>query len=159
LIVGQIGGFYNLVAFVSAFLLVRFTNRFGPKMVHSACLILAGIGMISIPLINDRLILLIPMLGIGVAWASMMGNPYIMLAGSIPPERTGVYMGIFNMFIVIPMMIQIFTLPLYYNSWLNGNPENVIRLAGVLLIAAAIAVLFVKVERGVKAGIGPVGGH
>jgi len=159
LIVGQIGGFYNLIAFISAFVLVRFTNRFGPKVVHSVCLILAGIGMITIPLINDRLILLIPMLGVGLAWASMMGNPYIMLAGSIPPERTGVYMGIFNMFIVIPMMIQIFTLPLYYNTWLEGNPENVIRLAGALLIAAAIAVLFVKVQGGIKAGVGPVGGH
>ncbi len=158
LIVGQIGGFYNLIAFIAAFVLVRFTNRFGPKAVHSVCLILAGIGMISIPLINDRLLLLIPMVGIGLAWASMMGNPYIMLAGSIPPERTGVYMGIFNMFIVIPMMIQIFTLPLYYNTWLKGNPENVIRLAGALLIVAAIAVLFVKVARNVKTDGMPVGG-
>lgn len=144
LIVGQIGGFYNFISFLSAFLLVRFTNRFGPQKVHSVSLILAGIGMLCIPLIQDRWLLLIPMIGIGIAWASMMGNPYIMLAGSIPEERTGVYMGIFNMFIVIPMMIQIFTLPLFYNSWLQGNPENVIRLAGALLLAAAIAVLFVK---------------
>jgi hypothetical protein len=55
------------------------------------------------------------------AWASMMGNPYLMLAGSVSPERFGVYMGIFNMFIVIPMMIQIFTLPLYHEVWLGGN--------------------------------------
>jgi maltose/moltooligosaccharide transporter len=99
------------------------------------------------------------MIGVGMAWASLMGNPYIMLAGSIPPERTGVYMGIFNMFIVIPMMIQIFTLPLFYNSWLNGNPENVIRLAGVLLIAAAVAVLFVKIKKSdTSAASMPVGG-
>ena len=84
------------------------------------------------------------MIGVGLAWASMIGNPYVMLAGSIPPERVGVYMGIFNMFIVIPMMIQIFTLPLFYDSWLGGNPENVIRLAGSLLICGAVAVLFVK---------------
>ena len=84
------------------------------------------------------------MVGVGLAWASIMGNPYVMLAGSIPQERVGVYMGIFNMFIVIPMMIQIFTLPLYYKSLLGGNPENVIRLAGALLICAAVAVLFVK---------------
>jgi len=75
-----------------------------------------------------------------------MGNPYVMLAGCIPAHRTGVYMGIFNMFIVIPMMIQIFTLPLFYNSWLGGNPENVIRLAGAFLLIAAVAVLFVKLE-------------
>ena len=82
----------------------------------------------------------------------MMGNPYVMLAGCIPQERVGVYMGIFNMFIVIPMMIQIFTLPLFYDSWLGGNPENVIRLAGALLICGAVATLFVKL--GAAAGAG-----
>jgi maltose/moltooligosaccharide transporter len=101
--------------------------------------------MICIPLIDSMPLLLIPMLGIGICWASMMGNPYIMLAGCIPQERSGVYMGIFNMFIVIPMLIQIFTMPFYYNSLLGGNPENVIRLAGSFMICGAIAVLFVKV--------------
>ena len=100
--------------------------------------------MLAIPAITDRWLLFIPMIGVGLAWASMMGNPYVMLAGSIPQERVGVYMGIFNMFIVIPMMIQIFTLPLFYESLLGGNPENVIRLAGGLLICAAVAVLFVR---------------
>ena len=95
--------------------------------------------------IRDRLF--VPMIGIGLAWASIMGNPYVMLAGCIPPERTGVYMGIFNMFIVLPMIIQIFTLPLYYRSLLGGNPENVIRLAGVLMLCGAVAVLFVKIKK------------
>ncbi len=147
LINGQVGGFYNFVAFVAAFAMVPFTNRFGPKISHSLSLLLAGIAMICIPLIRDRFLLFIPMIGVGIAWASMMGNPYIMLAGSIPRERTGVYMGIFNMFIVIPMMIQIFTLPLFYSSWLGGNPENVIRLAGALLLLGSIAVLFVTVKK------------
>jgi maltose/moltooligosaccharide transporter len=83
-----------------------------------------------------------------VAWASIMGNPYVMLAGAIPPERAGVYMGIFNMFIVIPMLIQNLTLPLLYNSVLGGQPDNVIRLAGALLACAAVAVLFVKNDEG-----------
>lgn len=148
LINGQVGGFYNFVAFIGAFALVPFTKRLGPKVMHSFCLTLAGIGMMFIPSIDDKAVLFIPMIGIGLAWASMMGNPYIMLAGCIPPERTGVYMGIFNMFIVIPMMIQIFTLPLFYNSLLSGNPENVIRLAGGLLLLGAIAVLFVKIKQG-----------
>jgi maltose/moltooligosaccharide transporter len=100
--------------------------------------------MLALPGITDRALLFIPMVGVGVAWASMMGNPYVMLARSIPPERVGVYMGIFNMFIVIPMMIQIFTLPLFYQSWLGGHPENVIRLAGGLLLCAAVACLFVR---------------
>ncbi|MEP7002308.1 MAG: hypothetical protein ABI969_17595, partial [bacterium] len=90
--------------------------------------------------------LFLPMIGVGLAWASIMGNPYVMLAGCIPQERVGVYMGIFNMFIVIPMMIQIFTLPLFYNAWLGGEPGNVIRLAGALLLCAAVAATFVRVK-------------
>ena len=149
LVNGQIGGFYNFIAFVGAFAMVPFTKRFGPKIMHAFCLTLAGFAMLSIPAITDRTLLFVPMIGVGLAWASIMGNPYVMLAGSIPQERVGVYMGIFNMFIVIPMMIQIFTLPLYYNSLLGGNPANVIRLAGALLLCAAVAVLFVKtVKRG-----------
>ncbi|MES2322445.1 MAG: MFS transporter [Pseudomonadota bacterium] len=144
---GQVGAFYNFIAFIAAFALVPFTRRFGPKVMHSVCLALAGIGMLAIPSISTPALLFIPMVGLGLAWASIMGNPYIMLAGSIPPERTGVYMGIFNMFIVIPMIIQIFTLPLYYRSWLGGNPENVIMLAGVLMLCAALAVLRVKTGR------------
>jgi maltose/moltooligosaccharide transporter len=147
LVNGQIGGFYNFVAFVAAFAMVPFTRRLGPKVVHAVCLTLAGAAMLAIPAIESRALLFVPMLGIGLAWASIMGNPYVMLAGSIPPERVGVYMGIFNMFIVIPMMIQIFTLPLYYERWLGGNPENVIRLAGVLLVCAAVSVLFVRTAR------------
>jgi maltose/moltooligosaccharide transporter len=144
LINGRIGGFYNAVAFVAAFTLVPCVRRIGPQRSHAICLMLAGLGMICLPLIQTPALLFVPMIGVGLAWASMMGNPYVMLAGSIPAHRTGVYMGIFNMFIVIPMMIQIFTLPLFYHTWLGGNPANVIRLAGGLLLCAAIAVLFVR---------------
>ena len=144
LVNGQIGGFYNFVAFLAAFGLVPFTRRFGPKVMHAICLTLAGIGMLCLPMIHDRWLLFIPMLGVGLAWASIMGNPYIMLAGSITPERAGVYMGIFNMFIVIPMILQMLTLPLYYEAWLASDPRNVIRLAGALLLCAAVAVLLVR---------------
>jgi maltose/moltooligosaccharide transporter len=84
------------------------------------------------------------MIGMGLSWASMMGNPYIILAGSIPPKQTGVYMGIFNMFIVIPMLLQNLTMPLYYESWLDNNPINAMKLAGVMLILGAICTMFIK---------------
>jgi maltose/moltooligosaccharide transporter len=100
--------------------------------------------MLAIPGLSQKAWLFIPMIGIGLGWASIMGNPYVMLATSIPPERTGVYMGIFNMFIVIPMLIQSVTLPLFYQRWLGGDPRNVVLLAGALLLAAAVATLFVK---------------
>jgi maltose/moltooligosaccharide transporter len=142
---GQIGGFYNFVAFIAAFAMVPFTRRLGAKPVHAVCLALAGIGMWAIPAIRDKAWLFVPMIGVGLAWGSIMGNPYVLLAGSIPPERAGVYMGIFNMFIVIPMLIQSLTLPLFYDSLLGGRPDNVIRLAGTLLLVAAVCVLFVRV--------------
>ena len=147
LVNGQIGGFYNFIAFVAAFALIPFTRRWGPKVMHAICLVLAGCAMLSIPLITERAWLFVPMIGVGFAWASIMANPYVMLAGCIPAARVGVYMGIFNMFIVIPMMIQIFTLPLYYNAWLGGRPENVIRLAGALLICAALSLVFVRTAK------------
>ncbi len=151
LINGQIGGFYNAIACVAAFALVPFTRRLGAKPVHAACLTLAGLGLLWLPHIQTKALLFVPMLGMGLAWASVMGNPYVMLAGCIPAHRTGVYMGIFNMFIVIPMMIQIFTLPLFYRSLLGGDPSNVIRLAGALLLCAAVATLLVRTSPAAEA--------
>jgi len=141
---GQIGGFYNVVAFVAAFAMVPFTRRFGAKWVHAFALACAAAGMWALPGIHSKALLFLPMIGVGLAWGSIMGNPYVLLAGSIPPERAGVYMGIFNMFIVIPMLIQSLTLPLLYDGLLQGRPENVLRLAGVLLGLAALCVLRVK---------------
>jgi maltose/moltooligosaccharide transporter len=148
--VGPLGAFYNGIAFISAFGLASLAKKYGPKYIHMICLMLAGIGLLSIPYIENRNLLFIPMIGMGLSWASMMGNPYIMLAGSIPPERTGVYMGIFNMFIVIPMLLETFTIPIYYESWLGNNPVNAIILAGTLLILGAISVLFVKTTKRVE---------
>jgi maltose/moltooligosaccharide transporter len=84
--------------------------------------------------------------GLGISWASMMAMPYQLLAGSIPKEKTGVYMGIFNMFIVIPMAIQIITMQYFVYDLLGKNPINVIKLAGVFLLIGAILTLFIKVK-------------
>lgn len=141
---GQIGGFYNFVAFLSALAMLPLSRRLGARRVHAVSLVAAGIAMWCIPLVRERAWLFLPMLGIGIAWASMMGNPYVMLAGCIPPERAGVYMGIFNMFIVIPMLIQMLTVPLLYDTVLGGDPANVLRLAGTLMLLAALATLRIQ---------------
>jgi len=159
LLVGPMGAMYNFVAFIAAFILASLAKRYGPKYLHSICLALAGIGLLFIPHLQKQWQLFIPMIGMGLSWASMMGNPYIMLAGSIPPERTGVYMGIFNMFIVIPMLIETFTIPLYYKSWLGNNPTHAISLAGVLLLLASLSVLIIKVKRSEGEVLLPRGGH
>ena len=161
LLVGPLGAFYNAVAFVSAFGMAWLARRYGPKSIHGVCLLLSGLGMLLIPSIKEPNMLFIPMIGIGLCWASMMGNPYIMLAGSIPPARTGVYMGIFNMFIVIPMLIETFTIPMYYESWLGNNPVNALRLAGGLMILAAGSVYFIryKFEPNATVTLSGGGGH
>ncbi len=145
LINGQIGGFYNFVAFLSAFALVPLARRMGIKHIHALCLTAAGVGMFVLPWIHNRWLLLLPMVGVGLAWASMMGNPYAMLTSSIPAERNGIYMGLFNAFIVLPMLIESLTIPLFYNHGLGGNPDNVIRLAGVFLAIAALLVMRVRI--------------
>ena len=142
LVNGQIGGAYNAVAFLSADL---HRARDGAKPVHAACLALSGLAMLAIPTIGERAWLFVPIIGIGIGWASLMGNTYVMLADSIPAEWTGVYMGILKMFIVIPMLIQSVTMPLIYRPWLGGDPRNVLMLAGGLMITAAVATLFVRV--------------
>ncbi len=150
LVSGQIGAFYNFIAFVAALALVPFTRRIGAKPVHALCLLASGAAMLAIPQMPSETWLFVPMIGIGIGWASMMGNPYVMLADAIPPERTGVYMGIFNMFIVIPMMIQTLTLPLVYRPLLGGDPRNVLMLAGLLMIAGSAATMWVRTR---KAGL------
>jgi maltose/moltooligosaccharide transporter len=148
LLTGKVNGTYNIVTFCSAFLLAALARRAGPKIVHMVSLTLAGLGLFILPTIKDPNLLLLPMIGLGIGWASMMGTPYVMLAGSIPKERTGVYMGIFNMFIVLPMLLQTLTFSTVYKYALNSDPTNVIRLVGVLLITAAISVMFVKLKKG-----------
>jgi maltose/moltooligosaccharide transporter len=147
LVTGQVGAFYNFIAFVSAFAMVPVTRRIGAKWMHVIALSAASLAMLALPAIESRALLFVPMLGIGLAWGSMMGNPYVMLSDSIPNERVGVYMGVFNMFIVIPMLIQNLTLPLFYETLLGGNPANVIRLAGALLGCAAVACAVVSVRK------------
>ncbi|MFM9976970.1 MAG: MFS transporter [Sphingomonadaceae bacterium] len=147
LVSGQVGAFYNFIAFVAALALVPFTRRLGAKPVHALALIASGIAMLAIPQMSSEAWLFLPMIGIGIGWASMMGNPYVMLADAIPPERTGVYMGIFNMFIVVPMLIQTLTLPLIYRPLLGGDPRNVLILAGLLMIAGAAATMIVRTRQ------------
>lgn len=149
---GEIGGFYNGIAFIAAFAMVPFTRRFGPEVVHACCLTLGGIGMLFMPHIGEKALLFIPAIGIGLAWASIMGNPFVILSGAVPPERTGVYMGIFNMMIVIPMLLIAATLPFYYEPLMGGDARHVITMAGIMLMIAAVCVLWVREKRPAQAG-------
>lgn len=140
----QAGALYNFIAFVGALVLIPIVAQIGARLAHVLCLTASGIAMLLIPGVETPAALFVLMLGIGVGWAGMMGNTYVMLADCIPPERTGIYMGIFNMFIVIPMLIQTLTMPLIYGPLLGSDPRNVLMLGGVLMLAGAVATLFVK---------------
>ena len=158
----QLGAFYNLLGFAAAFAMVPVARRLGAKQIHLICLALAGIAMLILPHIGPvagtaptafaamaipelgRHLLLLPAIGLGLGWASIMGNPYVILAGSIPPERTGVYMGIFNMMIVIPMLLNGLTFGLLYHTLLHGDPRNALSFAGVLLLCASVTMIWVK---------------
>ncbi|RJT22883.1 MFS transporter [Chakrabartia godavariana] len=141
---GSLGAAYNAIAFAAALAMVPLVRKAGPRRVHAAALVAGGVGMALLPLITDPLWLILPAVGIGICWGSIMGTPYVMLASCIPAHRTGVYMGIFNMMIVIPMLINAATLPLFYHSVLGGDARHVLMLAGALLACAAVAVLRVR---------------
>jgi maltose/moltooligosaccharide transporter len=139
----QAGALYNFVAFLGALVLIPVVARLGARQVHAVCLAASGIAMLLIPGITTPAALFVLMLGIGIGWAGMMGNTYVMLADCIPPARNGIYMGIFNLFIVIPMLIQTLTMPLIYRPLLGGDPRNVLMLGGALMLVGAVATLLV----------------
>ena len=143
----QAGALYNFIAFLGALVLIPVVRKLGARSTHAFCLTASGTAMLLIPGVETPAALFMLMLGIGIGWAGMMGNTYVMLADVIPPERTGIYMGIFNMFIVIPMLIQTLTMPLFYGPLLGGDPRNVMLLGGGLMILGAIATMFVDAGR------------
>ena len=132
------------MTFSIAFSLVAFARRRGAKLVHCVCLLLAAAGLMIFPSIGNKYLLFLPIIGLGIAWASIMGVPYIMAVRMIPSTRYGVYMGIINMMIVIPMLIQSVTFGAIFSSFLGDNPSNAIRFAGLLLGLAGLTMLWIK---------------
>lgn len=155
---GEIAAFYNAIAFVTAFAMVPLVKRIGPGPLHALCLFAGGIGMVLLPNVTDKALLFVPAIGIGLAWGSIMGNPYAILTNAIPPHRTGVYMGIFNMMIVIPMLLFAIVMSSLdlgfislgfdaYKQVLGGDPRNMLMFCGACLLLAGLSVLWVREGR------------
>lgn len=142
-----VNGWYNVVTFLVAFALVGFARKYSAKWVHATCLILAAIGFLVFPTIENKNLLFFAITGFGIGWASMMGIPYLMVVSNIPKKRYGVYMGIINMMIVIPMIIQTVSFGYILKNFLNNDPRNAITFAGVLLIISAICTLFIQTNK------------
>lgn len=135
---------YNFVTMVSALFLVGFARRIGAKRVHAVALGLAALSLVWLSRIDNQYVALLPMIGVGIFWASAVGVPYLMVASMVPAKRTGVYMGILNMMIVVPMLIQTVTFGWIFQHLLDGKGSNAIMLAGVLLGIGALAMLWVN---------------
>jgi maltose/moltooligosaccharide transporter len=153
---GLVNGFYSIVTACSALFLVVMAKRYGAKWVHSASLILATMGLLAFPHLENKYLFFVPMIGLGIAWASIMGVPYILAVAAVPKNRYGVYMGIINMMIVIPMLIETFSFGAVYKTFLNSDPGTAISFAGVLLFLAAMAMLWIREVSPEDEKIGPV---
>ena len=141
---GLVNGWYNIVMFLVAFSLVYFAKKYSPKLVHAFCLVLAGLGFLAFSQIENKYLLFPAITGFGIGWASMMGIPYLMVVSSIPKERYGVYMGIINMMIVIPMLIQTLTFGYILRTFLSNDPSKAVAFGGMLLLIAAGATMLMK---------------
>jgi maltose/moltooligosaccharide transporter len=158
--VGMMNGSYNFVTMLSALFLLPLCHRYGGKKVHAGTLVLAGLSLAWLSTIETQLLTLVPMIGLGICWASMVGVPYLMVASMVPRERTGVYMGILNMMIVVPMLIQTLTFGWIFENLLGSRGTNAILLAGALLGCAALAMLWVNPPRSdEESTVLPLGGH
>ncbi len=155
---GLVNGWYNIVTFLCAFGLVWFARKYSPKLVHFGCLVLAGIGFLAFPHIGNKYLLFPAITGFGIGWASMMGIPYLMVVSKIPKERYGVYMGIINMMIVIPMFIQTTTFGYILKHFLQNDPRNAISFAGAFLLIAAALTLLIKSDQPAADMVIPMGG-
>ena len=136
-------GVYNLVAAVYALCLPLLAKFLGRKGTHAFSLLAGGLGLLSIYFIKDPALLTYSMIGVGLAWASILAMPYVILSGSIPAGKLGIYMGIFNFFITLPQIVNGIFGGFIVKHFYNGQSIYAIVLAGFLLICAAVSVLFV----------------
>ena len=144
---GLMNGTYNLVTMLTALALVPLARKISSKGVYVLALVGTAIAMLSMPFIKDEYVLLAPMILFGIGWAAMMGIPYSMVSKVIPEERRGVYMGIVNMMIVIPMLIQTVSFGPVVKHLLNNSAINAIIFGGVFFAIASLLALRLKVTK------------
>ena len=145
--VGVLFAAYNGFAALAALLIAPMTRRFGLRISHLINLCLGGAGLASFVLIRDPHWLLLSMAGVGFAWASILSLPYALLADTVPADKMGVYMGIFNFFIVIPQLLAASVLVFLLKKLFGNAPINALLIGGVSLVVAGLCTLLVKEKR------------
>ncbi|MEO0997856.1 MAG: MFS transporter, partial [Pseudomonadota bacterium] len=141
--VGVLFACYNGFAALAAIVIPLMAGRLGCRGCHLVNLCLGGLGLISFYLIRDPALLWLPMIGVGIAWASILSLPYALLSSSVPTNKMGVYMGIFNFFIVIPQLVAASLLGLLLRQFFDGEAIFGLILGGVSMIVAGFATLLV----------------
>lgn len=142
--VGDIFGIYNLVSALYAFALPMIAAKLGRKWTHSLSLLAGGLGLLSIYIISNPDLLWLPMIGVGMAWASILAMPYAMLAGSVPAKKMGIYMGIFNFFITVPQITNgLVGGPMLTNVY-GGHSIYAIMISGIFMILGSIAAIYIQ---------------
>ena len=135
---------YSAVCFAFSFVLPRLARALGRKATHALCLAVGALGLLSVAAIHDKHWLLLSMTGVGIAWASILSMPYAILSASLPPARTGVYMGIFNFFIVIPEILASLGFGWVMLHVLGSDRLLAVVAGGAFLVLAALLVLRVQ---------------
>lgn len=137
--------FYSIVTLVFAFILPFIADGLGRKLTHSLCLLCGALGLISVSWVHDKNLLFVSMIGIGIAWTSILSMPYAMLSGCLPKEKVGIYMGIFNFFIVLPEIIASLGFGWLMEHVLHQNRLAAVQIGGALMtLAALICYFFIK---------------
>ncbi len=149
---------YNLVCFVFSFVLLLVARVVSAKTIHTVCLLIGALGLISARFITDQHALLASMAAVGIAWASILSMPYAMLSSAIPAEKMGFYMGVFNVFIVIPQVLVALAMGPLVGKAFGGDSMLAILTGGVCLVIASLATLRVDYRFG-KVGLPAGGGH
>jgi maltose/moltooligosaccharide transporter len=142
--VGVMNSVYNGMAALVAFALPVIAKKTSRVTTHVICLFIGGLGLISLHVFKDPHLLLISMAGLGMAWAGLLTMPYAILSSVVPHRKMGVYMGMFNFFIVIPQILAAATMGLMLRNWLGGHAINMMVLGGASMILAGILMMFVK---------------
>jgi maltose/moltooligosaccharide transporter len=136
--------FYNAVTFCFALVLPILARKVGRPITHMLCLIAGAVGLLSVGFIHQANWLFLAMTGVGIAWASILSMPYSMLSECLPANKVGIYMGIFNFFIVLPEIIASLFFGYIMDHWLNNDRMLAVQLGGVLMLVAAVLCLRVK---------------
>jgi maltose/moltooligosaccharide transporter len=144
---GVLTGFYSVVAAIASMFMSKLAEKINREKLYALALFLGGISLLSIPSISNQYMLLVPMIGVGIAWSIILSIPFAILSSLAPAGKMGVYMGLFNMTIVIPQIIAGLSGNFIFHRIAGGNALSMLSVAGVSLLLGTLAALFIRVKR------------